>query len=374
MELTSRERIMRIFENKEIDRPALKLWGARPSADMLHPSYRPVHELACTKSDLFAVARSPFNVYYGQNSEKYIEKYYEDTDSSLWKDEHIIFHTPKGDLHGINRVSTVGEPSYTIEHLIKEPEDIGKMLSVEYVPFKFNSADYTEKQNELGDRGIVMFDLDHAAYAVQRLIGSENLAYFSIDCRKELAELTRVFSSRIINHAKEAIISGINGVFSWVGPELFIPPLMSPVDFDEFVFENDKKLCDVIHNGGGYVWVHCHGKVSNFIEKFVRMGVNVLNPLEPPKNGDINLEEVISKHSNCIGWEGNIEIQDIIESDPEHLKELIHTCVEAGNKSGRFILCPSAGYMEYPFPSEKYINNLMVYLNYGYECVENCRK
>ena len=374
MNLTSRERIMRIFENKEIDRPALKLWGACPGATMLHPAYRPVHELACRISDLFVLSSSPFNVYYGQNCEKYTEKYYEDTDSPTWKNEHVIFHTPKGDLHGINRVSTVKEPSFTIEHLIKEPEDIEKMLSVEYSPYEFSNTEYIAKQSELGDRGVAMFNLDHAAYAIQRLIGSENLAYFSIDCRDELTELTKVFSERIINHAKEAINSGIKGVFSWVGPEVYIPPLMSPKDFEEFVFDNDKKLCDVIHNAGGYVWVHCHGKVANFIERFVQMGVNVLNPLEPPTNGDIYLDEAILKHSDCIGWEGNIEIQDIIQSEPEHLKELIRTCVEAGNKSGRFILCPSAGYMEYPFPTEEYIDNLMLYLNYGYECVEKCRK
>ena len=28
MSLTSKERIMRIFQNKQVDRPAIKLWGA----------------------------------------------------------------------------------------------------------------------------------------------------------------------------------------------------------------------------------------------------------------------------------------------------------------------------------------------------------
>lgn len=140
------------------------------------------------------------------------------------------------------------------------------------------------------------------------------------------------------------------------------------------MYKHDKPLCDDIHNAGGYVWVHCHRKVTNFIEKFISMGVDVLNPLEPPKNGDIDLESIIDKYSNSIGWEGNIEIQEIIQASPVRLRELIHACVSAGNKSGRFILCPSAGYMEYPFPSQQYIDNLLLYLQYGYECVERCRK
>jgi len=32
---------------------------------------------------------------------------------------------------------------------------------------------------------------------------------------------------------------------------------------------------------------------------------------------------------------------------------------------GRFILCPSAGYMEYIEPSEMYIDNLITYVNHS---------
>ena len=52
---------------------------------------------------------------------------------------------------------------------------------------------------------------------------------------------------------------------------------------------------------------------------------------------------------------------------------LIDECVEAGSRSGRFILCPSAGYMEYPFPELAYIENLLLYLRYGREVVEKYR-
>ena len=85
------------------------------------------------------------------------------------------------------------------------------------------------------------------------------------------------------------------------------------------------------------------------------------------------MNNIIARYGNRIGWEGNIEIQDILLSSKEHLRTLIDECVNAGNKSGRFILCPSAGYMEYPQPTEHYISNLMFYLRYGLEAVERCR-
>lgn len=365
---------MRIFQNKEVDRPALKLWGASLDGFLLHPAYRPVCELAIHLSDLFVGASSPFDIYCGRKKERQLECEIKDTNIETWKDKHVTFHTPKGDLHSVERISTVGEPSYTVEHMVKEPKDLKKLLSIDYEPFPFKMNDYVQKQTALSDRGVVLFNVDHAGYAMQRLIGSENLAYFSIDCRDELDEVMYVFSKRIREFVNTAIGAGVTGPFQWVGPELFIPPLMSPRDFEDFIYRWDKPLCDDIHNAEGYVWVHCHGKVANFIQRYIDMGVNILNPLEPPKNGDIHLKSIIETYGNRIGWEGNIEIQDIIQADPENLKELIRTCVKTGSKSGRFVLCPSAGFMEYTFPSEQYINNLLIYLQYGFECVEKCRK
>ena len=368
MILSSKERITRIFQNKETDRPALKLWGADISENFPHPAYAPVHRLAMRTSDLFASAGSPFSLYSGQNNIYTSE--YEDTADPLWKIAHSYINTPKGLLHQAARVSTIGEPSYTIEYALKQEGDLDKLLSIPYEPFPFDASGYFQKTDELGDRGVVMFGLDHAGYGLQRLAGSENIAYFSVDCREKVDEIISIFSGRIREHAKKAIDAGIK-IFDWVGPELLIPPLMSLKDFEDFCFANDKPICDDIHDAGGYTWLHCHGKVFKLIPRFIEMGIDVLNPLEPPKNGDIDLPAAIEKYQNKIGWEGNIEIQDILLSPPEQLRELIRKCAEAGAKSGRFIMCPSAGYAEYVSPSELYINNLLLYLDYGLECLKN---
>ena len=376
MQLTSKERIMRIFQNKEIDRPALKLWGAGLNTEkLLHPAYKPVAELAASTTDLFGSAPFAFNINAGKNIDRYVENYTTDTEKPDWKDRHTVFHTPKGDLHMVKRISLKKEPGFILEHAIKEPEDIDKLLSMEYEPFDLDRSRYDAAVAQMGDRGVAMISMTHAAYAVQTLMGSETLAYFSIDEREKLSELIRIFADRVLAHTKAILDLGIKDpVFHWVGPEVYLPPLMRADDFEEFVHDMDKPIGDAIHNGGGYLWVHSHNKVANFIESFIDMGVDVLNPLEPPKNGDIDLNEIVARYGNRIGWEGNIEIQEILLSSKERLGALIDACVEAGNKSGRFILCPSAGYMEYPFPTEQYIDNLMFYLQYGLETVERYRR
>jgi hypothetical protein len=374
MKLTSHERIMRVFQNKPYDRPVLKLWGAVPGQSLLHPDYKPVVERAAMVTDIFSGAGSPFNIYAGQNAHEHFITEICPTDDPLWVNRITTCHTPEGSMRSIDRESTIGDPGYTIEHMIKEPADIKKLLSLPYTPYPVDLKRYKDECDRINDRGIVMFGLDNPIYALGRLTGSENLALFSYDCRELVSEVVNTFSDRIHNHVKAVLSQGISPVFSWVGPEICIPPLMAVRDFEEFVFEAEKPYCDTIHNAGGYTWLHCHGKVANLIERYIEMGIDVLNPLEPPKNGDVIMSDIVERFGNRIGFEGNIEIQDIIQADTETLKLKMRECVEAGAGSGRFILCPSAGFMEYAHPEPRYIENLLTYLDYGLELVEQQRK
>lgn len=366
--LTSRERLMRIFRNQPYDRPALKLWGTKPGETLLRPAYAPVMNRALEVTDIFQESGSRFNIYCGRYAEEAITRVTLPTPNPLWEEVVTTYHTPKGDLTERFHSSTIGAAGYITEYAVKDADDLEKLISMPYAPYPFESR-YFEMDAELGDRGICMFYLDHAGYALQRMTGSETLAYLSVDDRALVREALELLASHVYRQAQDAIEHGIHGVFSWVGPELLIPPLMGYQDFEEFEFQINKPLCDLIHNAGGYTWLHCHGKVAKLVDRFIEMGIDVLNPLEPPKNGDVELGALVSRFGNRIGYEGNIEIQSILQDDPDTLREKIHACVKLGAKSGRFILCPSAGFMEYPEPEERYLSNLMLYLDEGLKAV-----
>jgi len=371
MKLTSRERLTRIHENKEVDRPALKLWGFSPGMKPLTEAYRPVLDAAMKYTDLVLSGGSPFNFLAGRFHRDIVISHEDHpTSSPLWCDSVKVIRTPKGDLTTTHRYSTVGEPGYTMDYLIKEPGDIDRLLSLPYEPRPVEMDSYYEADRTAGDRGLALFNIEHAGYGLQNLCGSETISYLKADAPEKVDEILSVFASRLYNHVKAVLDAGHRPIFGWVGPELLIPPLMSPDDFENYVFKYDKPLCDLIHNAGCRVWVHCHGKVANFVSRFIDMGVDVLNPLEPPsQNGDADLNALVNRYGNTIGWEGNIEIQSLIESEREQLRGQIDECVGAGARSGRFILCPSAGFSEYINPSERYIENLLEYLTYGYEKV-----
>ena len=369
--LTRRERLNRIFRNKEVDRPALKLWGASSDPYLLHDAYKPVRELAYETTDLFGWSGSSFDIFFGKRRGEFVSQSDSNIKGTQWFDRTVTWRTPRGELRSVERCSRAGEPSYVIENFVKTPEDLEKILSIPYEPFPFDASQYFSADESIGDAGIAMFGLDHAGYAIHRLAGSETLAYMSADCRGLLNELLKILSGRLLDHVREALAAGIRGVFAWVGPEVFIPPLMSPADFEEFVFGYDKPLCDEIKNGGGCIWVHCHGKVSKLIGRFAEMGVDVLNPLEPEtnKNGDVDLLAAAKEFKNKIGLEGNIENQTLIFSDESEIIRETERIAEALKLSGRGVMCPSSGYMEIPSPTEKYISNLLTYLKSGLDAL-----
>ncbi|MFH1613489.1 MAG: uroporphyrinogen decarboxylase family protein [Planctomycetota bacterium] len=371
--MTSKERLLKIFKGEIPDRPAVKLMGAAPGQKLLHPAYEPVYKLAMEKTDLMPRRESDFNLYFGADAEKFCHTVEKPTQSPAWVDQVTTVQTPEGPLTQVFTISTANEPGYEKEYLLKEPDDIKKLLSIAYRPLPFSADEYFTIRDALADRGVANLVLDHVMYGLQRIIGPENFALWSIEARDLYIEAMQTFAERIRNHAIEAFKAGAGPLFGWVGPECCLPPMMSPGDFEDFVFNFDKPLIDLIHENGGYVWVHCHGKVGNFLKRFIDMGVNVLQPVEPPPMGDITLAEAFQKVGNKIALEGNIENGALMEEDSRTIAELVTEALQAGH-GRRFILCPTASYHNWPHPTKRYIENLITFITHALRLVESSER
>ncbi|MDD7646465.1 MAG: hypothetical protein PUJ35_04375 [Ruminococcus bromii] len=130
------------------------------------------------------------------------------------------------------------------------------------------------------------------------------------------------------------------------------------------------EVTDIFQESGSRFNIYC-GRYAE--EAITRVTLPTPNPLweevvttyHTPK-GDLTERF----HSSTIGAAGYITEYAVKDADdPDTLREKIHACVKLGAKSGRFILCPSAGFMEYPEPEERYLSNLMLYLDEGLKAV-----
>jgi hypothetical protein len=282
-------------------------------------------------------------------------------------------NTPEGKLRRVYLTSNKGHPGMTKEYFIKDESDLKKILSIEYEPYPTDLKNYENALGIMGDDGLVMFGIYEPAYRLQMLTGSETLGYLLYDAPELVREVVALFSKRAYEYVKNLIEAGIANygpfAMSYVGPEVFIPPLASFDTFEKLVYDMDKPFIDLIKNAGGYAWLHCHGKVKKIISRFADMGVDVLNPIEPPPMGDCTIEEALRESQGRMILEGNIEINDLLNQNEEYIRAFLENTVKKAYEysDGRFILCPSAGYMEYVEPSEQYINNIITYVNYGVE-------
>jgi hypothetical protein len=359
--MTGRERYEAIFRGRIPDRPAVKLWGCDTARRPRHIAFEPVRDLALRTTDLVFSAWSPFSLYAGQKAGEVTQTTRRPSGSPDWLEQVTVLRTPLGDLEEVVLVSTGNRPGYHKTYFLKEPADIRKLLSLPYEPYPVSADNWQRREAEVGDRGFAMFGLDHAMYGLQRLIGSESFALWSWEAEELMLEAMTCFAGRLLDHARQALAAGVRGVYGWVGPELCIPPLMSPAHFDRYVTALDKPLIDLIHEGGGHVWVHCHGRMGPVLERFADLGVDVLNPIEPPPMGDLSLEQAFGRVGNRLGLEGNIETHDLMTGTPDALRPKIAAALEAG-RGRRFIFCPSSGYDENVEPSRQEILNWRFYL------------
>lgn len=371
--MTSRERLTRLFRGERPDRPAIKLWGLELNKAMRHPAYREIQNLGAQHVDLVQSVSPPFNIYAGVYAKDRIRASRRETGAAEWVDIITEYDTGQGILTGVFRDNVMGGHGYEREFPVKEPEDLEKLLAMPYEPIPFDDTSFHAREKLVGDRGMTVIYLDHAGYALHRLIGSETFSYWLYECPELMERAIDVFSDRLLAFMKDAYQKGFRGNVGWVGPEVFIPPLASMNVFERYVFQPDKPLADLLHENGSRIWVHSHGKMKNVLARLADLGIDVLNPIEPPPMGDVSIEEAFTINQNRMTLEGNIETHDIMTLNTKQLVENIEHVLVTGHRIGRLILSPSSGYDEAPEPTELMLNNLRAFILEGVRIAEGLK-
>ncbi|MHB9023214.1 MAG: uroporphyrinogen decarboxylase family protein [Armatimonadota bacterium] len=358
--LTSRERLLRVLRGGELDRAPVRLWGVDPLAPAQRPEWQPLHDMVKDYGlDTFFSFGGEFPPFPVEMREETW-----DTADPDWYETKTTYLTPAGPLSRVFHASRSGKPGYLKKYLIETVEDARRWLSIpaQGVP---DARRFADRVAQVGDLGLVMTGLDHAMYYVNDAMGSELWGLWMYDERELVHEMVAKASKEVFAIAKAYIEQGCGPLFGWVGPELCIPPLASPHDFDDFVTRYDKPLIDLIHNAGGLVWVHCHGDMHPVLERFADLGVDCLNPIEPPPMGKLTLADAKRRVGARMTLEGGFEIGDLELEGPEAIAATVAGLLEMGKPDGRYILCPSSDHSHWPGISQRILDNYRVFVETG---------
>ena len=370
--MSSRERLLAAFRSQPVDRIPVKVWNADPWTKVWHPSFQPILDAALAKTDLVASWGMDGGYFLSDRSSVEMREEEYPSEHEGFIERRTVVETKAGPLVSVTAYSPEHKPGRILKHPIETPEQAQAWLDLPYKPIRGDTSGFFARVRELGERGIVIASIGvEPIYGVQILLGSELLALWSIEQRPLLRAMVEALRLRVVDQVQYLLEQGVGPVFGYVGPELCIPPLMTPRDFREFVVEVDKSFTKPIKESGNLLWLHCHGKMSPVIRGFMELGVDCLNPIEPPSaTGDMTLRqarEIVGK-SMCL--EGNIEMDDLYRAPTWRIRELVARAIEDA-RGGGFILCPTSGFMEWPICGEQQRQNFLAFIEAGLEFGRN---
>ena len=342
----------------------VRLWGVDPNSPSDRPGYQPVIDLV----DEFELdlIRS-----WGPSAEErdppVVESHSERKESDkpdMWENIHVT-ETPAGPLVSSHYSPKDGRPGYVKKHAIESIEDARKWLSIPEQEPQFGTDSYWEFAKKNGDRALRQVGLGHPMYSINAQMGSEIFGFWLFEERELLHELVSRSFRNIEVVLKRYLAAGVGDAYGWVGPELCIPPLASPADFREFCIDYDKRIIDLIHDAGKLVWVHCHGDMHPVLEGFVDMGVDCLNPIEPPPMGTLTLAEAKERIDGKMSLEGGVENGDFQLLTPQEMEEVTAEAVRQGKPGGGFILSSTSSPTTWTELDERLIANHRVFVETG---------
>jgi hypothetical protein len=273
-----------------------------------------------------------------------------------------VLHTPKGDLRTVTAMDAGVHTVWTVEPLVKDLDDVERILSV---PFDWQKPDmeaFRREVAQLGDRGVMEIGISTPMVCVSHILSFETFLCWTAAERPTIERLIRTVFERIYEKLKYILEHGAGPIFWIGGSEQATPPMMSPKFYDGFVVKYDGQLIDLIHKHGQYAHVHCHGKVARIFDRLLEMGVDMLDPVEPPPDGDIEIGEAKRRAAGRMTLMGNIEFRHLEFATPQEIDEMVRRAICDGPKD-HLILFPSATAISRI--SDRYRDNAIQYIESG---------
>ena len=115
--------------------------------------------------------------------------------------------------------------------------------------------------------------------------------------------------------------------------------LMSPKNFNSYIFPWLEEACKIAHKGGLKVILHSCGDIIQLFKDIIRVGVDAIHPIEPTTaNPDYNIFKLYEKYQDKIAFIGNVSPQDLADKDQIFISDYTRDLIKKLAPGGGFIL------------------------------------
>lgn len=361
--MNSKERLMATLRGERVDRPGVNLYEIGglvmdpddPDSFNVYndPSWKPLLELGENCTDLIRM-RSPVRkeshrAWDDSAAEKCVRNEFFKVDAfeeGGCQITRITLTVGGREMTSMTRRERDVDTVWTTEHLLKSKEDLVAYLELpdEVYDEAIDVTPLLEEEERLGDRGIVMVDTEDPICAAATLFSMEDYTIMALTEQKLFHRLLEKLSRQIWFRTERVAAELPGRLWRIYGPEFATEPYLPPKLFEEYVVRYSGPMVEMIRRYGGFARMHCHGRIRNVLHHIVGMGVDAIDPVEPPGQGDVQLKDVLEKYGEQVVLFGNIEVSNIENLGSDEFGRLIdRTLAEMAEYSGRgFVIMPTA--------------------------------
>jgi len=336
--LTPRERLERVFNCQEPDRVPIEMSiVAEAARDPRSARLRELTAQHAAKLRGWGPNWGFFCLPYTHETREIENK------PGEYKRIQRTYHTPAGDFYAITKhpVSTI---DYAWEkHYLSDPDDLRRLMNAPYKLLECDTSAFHRGREQLGDDGILMVGIPHPFGQLTRSTLRQDFYAWLILERTLIHDLLNVLVNRVLNQLEYLLPKLRAKYFSQCGMEMALTPWMSHAMFDEYIVPHDSKIYQIIHKYDGKTRIHCHGNAMEYLEKFVEIGIDAIEPCEPPPQADVVLKEAKRRVGDRMLLCGNIPSPQFTFMQPDETEEYVKQTIRDGAPGGGFILRTTGG-------------------------------
>lgn len=308
------------------------------------PSWQPLLQLTWDESDLMRMRFPTTTPASASRHDEFFEvtKYVED-----------------GKLHKRTRVNVGGrtlteltrrdpdlDTVWTLEHLLKDTDDLRAYLQLpdEALAQEVDVANLFEEERLIGDRGVVMVESTAPLRLAAPLFSMEDFTIIALTEQSLFHALLEKISRHVLPVTEKVAREFPGRLWRVCGAEYASEPYLPPYLFREYMVTYALPMVDAIHKHGGFARIHSHGRLKNIMPHIMEMRADALDPMEPPPQGDVELDEVRREYGKDLVLIGNLEIRDLEGMEPIDFERVVAKSLRDGTSGqGRgFVLMPSS--------------------------------
>jgi hypothetical protein len=345
---------MATLRGEAVDRPAVSFYeigGWTPDPDdpdpfniYNAPDWRPLLELAEAETDLIRLC-SPRRVPAADNGrdEFFHRETYLDNGSRFTRTTLTVAGRT---LTALTRRDPDVATTWTVEHLLKDVDDARAYLQLPDAVFRYDCdvAPLIVRERDLGDAGIVMVETEDPICAVASLFSMGDYTVMAMTEGGLFHQLLEKHARSIHARCEQVARDFPGHLWRIVGSEYASEPYLPPRLYEEYVVRYTAPMVAAIQKHGGFARIHSHGRLKNILPHIAAMGVDGLDPVEPPPQGDVELIDVRREYGRDMVLFGNIEAADLENLPHAAFEKKVERALREGTAGeGRgFVLMPSA--------------------------------